>query len=189
MSLLIGTFTIGLYSFAACPGSLYQLPDLCVSGYYCGWIDHPWCAVAATLLVHGVIPRWPHWPVSWPGCSPVPAPGAAYPFQDQLPAFGILVMTALYSVNLHVMGKSNIPLLSVNTLVTQSERIGVKLMQGATAFNSLDGISVYATLRCLRPFALAVVVTGAVLYWFFRTDLGWRCEPRETMFRWSGRWA
>ena len=41
-------------------------------------------------------------------------------------------MTALYSINLHIMGKSNVPLLSVTTLATQSERIGVKLMHGAT---------------------------------------------------------
>ena len=31
---------------------------------------------------------------------------------------GILVMTGLYSVNLHVMGSSNIPLLDVKTLAT-----------------------------------------------------------------------
>src|SRR6478609_8370896 len=37
---------------------------------------------------------------------------------------GILVMTALYSVNLHIMGKSNVPLLSANTLVTHAERLG-----------------------------------------------------------------
>ena len=43
-------------------------------------------------------------------------------------------MTALYSINLHVMGRSNIPLLSVNTLVTESEGIGVKRLQGATTF-------------------------------------------------------
>src|SRR6202035_6182345 len=48
---------------------------------------------------------------------------------------GILVMTALYSINLHIMGKSNVPLLTVTTLATQSERIGTKLMGGATSFN------------------------------------------------------
>ena len=33
---------------------------------------------------------------------------------------GILVMTALYSINLHVMGKSNLPLLSERTLVSHA---------------------------------------------------------------------
>jgi putative ABC transport system permease protein len=34
---------------------------------------------------------------------------------------GILVMTGLYSVNLHVMGKSNVPLLEATTLSTYAE--------------------------------------------------------------------
>ncbi len=34
---------------------------------------------------------------------------------------GILVMTALYSINLHVMGKSNLPLLSERTLASMAE--------------------------------------------------------------------
>ena len=37
---------------------------------------------------------------------------------------GILVMTALYSINLHVMGKSNVPLLSRRTLATHGRRRG-----------------------------------------------------------------
>ena len=81
-------------------------------------------------------------------------------------------MTALYSVNLHVMGKSNIPLLSVNTLVTQSERIGVKLMQGATTFDIAGWEVSVRDASVLAAIALAVAATGVVLYWFFRTDLG-----------------
>ena len=37
---------------------------------------------------------------------------------------GILVMTGLYSVNLHVMGKSNVPLLSGTSFTTWAERLG-----------------------------------------------------------------
>ena len=37
---------------------------------------------------------------------------------------GILVMTALYSVNLHVMGKSNVPLMQEATLATQRRASG-----------------------------------------------------------------
>ena len=36
---------------------------------------------------------------------------------------GILVMTALYSVNLHVMGRSNISLLDKSTLATRLPRL------------------------------------------------------------------
>ena len=39
---------------------------------------------------------------------------------------GILVMTALYSVNLHIMGRSNVPLLSATTLSTYAQRLGGK---------------------------------------------------------------
>ena len=35
---------------------------------------------------------------------------------------GILVMTGLYSVNLHIMGKSNVPLLSGDSLITRGRR-------------------------------------------------------------------
>src|SRR5204862_1624474 len=41
---------------------------------------------------------------------------------------GILVMTALYSINLHVMGKSNVPLLTERTLASMAESVGVRLL-------------------------------------------------------------
>src|SRR5206468_7735376 len=41
---------------------------------------------------------------------------------------GILVMTALYSVNLHVMGKSNLPLLSERTLASMAESAGLSVL-------------------------------------------------------------
>src|SRR5438132_8072603 len=41
---------------------------------------------------------------------------------------GILVMTALYSLNLHVMGKSNVPLLSERTLATIAESRATALL-------------------------------------------------------------
>ena len=75
-------------------------------------------------------------------------------------------MTALYSINLHVMGKSNVPLLSVNTLATQSERIGVKLTRGATTFNLAGWEVSVRDASVLGAIALAVVLTGALLYLF-----------------------
>jgi putative ABC transport system permease protein len=81
-------------------------------------------------------------------------------------------MTALYSINLHIMGRSNVPLLSVTTLVTQSEQIGVKLMRGATSF-SLAGWEVSVRdAAVLGAVAIAVMLTGALLYLFLRTNLG-----------------
>jgi putative ABC transport system permease protein len=85
---------------------------------------------------------------------------------------GILVMTALYSVNLHVMGSSNISLLGVNTLATHSERIGVKLTRGATSFDLAGWDVSVRDAMVLAAIVFAVWLTGTLLYWFLRTNLG-----------------
>ncbi|ARW51391.1 ABC transporter permease [Levilactobacillus brevis] len=67
---------------------------------------------------------------------------------------GILTMTGLYSVNMHIMGKSNVPLLNQKVL-----------MNVLPASWSLD----------LQTIAIGAVVTGLVivlLIWFFKTRLG-----------------
>ncbi|TAN50128.1 MAG: ABC transporter permease [Methylococcaceae bacterium] len=84
---------------------------------------------------------------------------------------GILVMTALYSVNLHVMGRSNIPFLGAVTLSSYCERIGHHLF-GAAAID-LAGWEVSATdLTVLLLMGLLVGLTALALWAFFRTDLG-----------------
>ncbi|HJE87334.1 MAG TPA: ABC transporter permease [Levilactobacillus hammesii] len=67
---------------------------------------------------------------------------------------GILTMTGLYSVNMHVMGKSNVPLLN--------QRV---LMSYLPAGWSVD----------LQTIVVGVVITGvvmALLVWLFKTRLG-----------------
>ena len=73
---------------------------------------------------------------------------------------GILVMTALYSVNLHVMGRSNISLLDKATVATR-----LHAMVPHTATWSSD-----ASFGLV--FLLLVVVLGVVFAWFLRTDFG-----------------
>jgi putative ABC transport system permease protein len=86
---------------------------------------------------------------------------------------GILVMTALYSINLHIMGKSNVPLLAVNTLATQSERVGLRLLGGDTTSFNVAGWEVSVRdASVLGAIGLAVLVTGTLLYLFLRTNLG-----------------
>ena len=85
---------------------------------------------------------------------------------------GILVMTALYSANLHVMGRSNVPLLSVRTLVTGAESLSVAVA-GHAGDIDLGGWNV--SMRDLSVLLFAVLIAafvGAMLYFFFRTDLG-----------------
>lgn len=70
---------------------------------------------------------------------------------------GILVMTALYSVNLRIMGRSNVPLINERTILTPLMEAGL--------FES----------RQVVPISLFLLLTIAVvlgLWWLFRTDFG-----------------
>jgi putative ABC transport system permease protein len=83
---------------------------------------------------------------------------------------GILVMTALYSINLHVMGKANVPLLSERTLATIAEGAGRRVI-GETVM--LLGWDVSARDVSMLVLALAAAgAVGALLYMFLRTNLG-----------------
>lgn len=73
---------------------------------------------------------------------------------------GILVMTSLYSVNLHVMGKSNVSLLDIATLVEDVHRV----IPASVAWS--DDLSLGVLF-----FAIALVL-GGILTWYLRTDFG-----------------
>lgn len=68
---------------------------------------------------------------------------------------GILVMTGLYSVNLMVMGKANLPLLKMPTVVSFFADMGLTNAQAVMTL----GI-------------LAAVVVVLILWWFFSTEIG-----------------
>jgi len=70
---------------------------------------------------------------------------------------GILVMTGLYSINLHVMGRSNIPLLNQTTLFTYLDRVNPGLHT-----------EVWITLALLAIMGLF----WCLMSLFFRTDMG-----------------
>ena len=76
-------------------------------------------------------------------------------------------MTALYSVNLHVMGKSNVPLLSESTMGTYAERAGA-LVLGSTSDINLGGwlVSMRDISMLLMAFAIVALI-GLGLYLFF----------------------
>lgn len=81
-------------------------------------------------------------------------------------------MTGLYSINLHIMGRSNVPLLSVTTLATQSERTGMAITRGLSAFKLAGWEVSVRDASILGAVVVAVALTGLLLYWFFRTNLG-----------------
>ena len=134
MNLLIGTFTIGCILSLLALGvfisfRIFAFPDITADGSVTLG-----AAVAATLMAHGTSPLLGSLAAFAAGCSPVPGTGMLYTrFKINSLLSGILVMTALYSINLHIMGKSNVPLLSVTTLATQSEQFGVGSCAGLPA--------------------------------------------------------
>lgn len=69
---------------------------------------------------------------------------------------GILTMIGLYSVNLMIMGKANVPLLRAETVFTLTE--------------NLFGVS--SVVATLIVGLVATVIVGAIMYWFFGTVLG-----------------
>lgn len=84
---------------------------------------------------------------------------------------GILVMTALYSINLRVMGTSNISLITADTLGVYAEQLGAILL-GDTTFNFL-GWEVYTRdFSNLVATGLFVGIVVALVYFFFRTSMG-----------------
>ncbi len=81
---------------------------------------------------------------------------------------GILVMTALYSVNLRVMGRSNVPFLGATTLSTWCGGLAHYLF--AAPEIDLFGWTVNAQdLMLLAVMAVIVATAAALLYCFFRT--------------------
>ena len=90
----------------------------------------------------------------------------------EIPAIlaGILTQIGLWSVNLRIMGKSNTPLLRVDTLFSQvTDALGTSQNIAAIAIGLV----------------VAVVVIGG-LYWFFGTEIGSACRAtgnNEAMVR------
>ena len=173
MSLLIGTFTIGFILSLLALGvfisfRIFAFPDITADGSVTLG-----ASVAATLMAHGMSPLLASLAAFVSGMLAGACTGTLYTrFKINSLLSGILVMTALYSINLHIMGKSNVPLLSVTTLATQAEQIGMKLMRGATSFDLAGWEVSVRDASVLAAVGLVVVLTGTLLYLFLRTNLG-----------------
>src|SRR5262245_41907240 len=138
MTLLIGALTIGLILSLLALGvvisfRIFHFPDITADGSITLG-----AAVTAVLLAARVNPLL----ATAAGCASGMVAGTTTgvlhtKFNIHGLLSGILVMTALYSIDLHVMGKSNLPLSSETTLVTYAERGGMKLLGGAAEFNLL----------------------------------------------------
>ena len=165
MSLLIGAMTIGAILSLLALGvfvsfRVFDFPDITADGSITLG-----AAVAATLLAAHVHPALATGIASVAGAVAGATTGVIHTLS------GILVMTALYSVNLHVMGRSNVPLLAERTLATMAESAGTSLF-GADRLHVIGWEIGTRDVSVLILALLAAVVAGAILFVFFRTHLG-----------------
>jgi len=172
MLLLIGAFTIGLILSLLAFGvfisfRIFAFPDITADGSITlGG------AVAGVLLVANVHPALATAVAFGAGALAGATTGILHTrFKINGLLSGILVMTALYSINLHIMGKSNLPLLSERTFASMADAAAQRWI-GAVSMQVL-GWEVSARDAGVFVFSLlAALVVGAMLYLFFRTNLG-----------------
>ena len=173
MTLLIGATTIGLILALLGLGvflsfRIFNFPDITADGSITlGG------AVSAVLIIGGHSP----WIATLAGFLAGMSAGVltgllATKFHINGLLSGILVMTSLYSVNLHIMGKSNVALINERTFAAEVESLA------RARFGLYNDLHVLGWPIAVRDAAVLVVVFGLVLavglalYVFFRTNLG-----------------
>jgi putative tryptophan/tyrosine transport system permease protein len=173
MTLLIGAFTIGLILSLLALGvylsfRIFNFPDITAEGSITLG-----AALTATLLAKGNNPLLATAAGFLGGVLAGAVTGVLHTkFKIQGLLSGILVMTALYSVNLHVMGKSNVPLLSETTLVTWVENISAHWFGAETHIDILGWEVSRPDAAVLVAGFVFISLIGLALYTFFRTNLG-----------------
>lgn len=173
MSLLIGSLTMGLILALLSLGTLIsfrmiRFTDITVDGSITLGASitavlisqgfNPWLATLAAVLAGG--------------CAGMVTGILHTRFRIQELLAGILVMTALYSINLRVMGRSNIPLLNVSTLSSSLEGVLSRMAgQGdkMDCFGWQVPVSDLATFICS---GLICMLTGFLLHHFLHTHFG-----------------
>lgn len=172
MTLLLGAATVGLILALLALGvylsfRIFNFPDITADGSITLG-----AAVTAALLVM----QWPPLLATFAGFLAGMVAGTATgvlhaKFGINGLLSGILVMTALYSINLHVMGKSNLPLLDQETLVTQTQELLAPIFGSGDLF--VFGWRVgQRDASVLVLVSVAIVGTGMLFYLFFRTEFG-----------------
>ena len=172
MSLLLGALTLGFIFSLVALGvfisfRIFAFPDITADGS-----STLGAALAAMLLVHNVNPVLATSAAFAGGLLAGTLTGAlATKFKINGLLAGILVMTGLYSVNLHIMGRSNISVLGSSTLSTYAERVGMAMTRDNT-LNVMGWEITALEASLLAASFLFIVLAGGVMYGFFQTNLG-----------------
>ncbi len=173
MSILITSVIIGLILSLLALGifisfKVFDFPDITVEGSFTLG-----AAFSAALIVKGVDPLSAGFVAFGGGMAAGALTGFIHTqFRINPLLSGILVMTALYSVNLHIMGRSNLPMPGSDTIFS---RLGSfwETVVGPNHKMAVLGWSVDSKdLLILLVSLLAVSLTGILLRWFFRTHIG-----------------
>ncbi|MFW5701841.1 MAG: ABC transporter permease [Bacteroidota bacterium] len=172
MQMLLGSVTIGLIlSFLAIgvfiSFRIFDFPDITAEGSFAFG-----GAVGATLIVLGLDPFVATFIAFCGGMLAGTITGVLHTkFKINELLASILVMTAAYSINLHVMGRSNLPLMNEITLFTYFEKFTGWIYAEETV--NLLGWQVFTRDLIVMIITFAIVALVALaLFWFFRTNLG-----------------
>lgn len=165
---------------------ILDFPDLTVDGSFVTG-----AAVAAVMIVNGFSPLLATVAALFAGILAGLATGLLHTKGKINPLLsGILMMIALYSINLRIMGKSNVPLLNEETLITQINEFWSKLgIDNAleTLFINIGlGDFVPKTWGTLVVMLLLTLIVKFAIDWFLKTDLGLAIRAtgdNETMIR------
>ena len=173
MSLLIGALTLGFILSLLALGvfisfRIFDFPDITADGSITLG-----AAIAALLLVKGINPVFASAAAFAGGfVAGTVTATLATKFKINRLLAGILVMTALYSINLHIMGKSNVALFGQRTLSSYAERFGTWVLRNQQDLNLLGWPMRVADVSILITAIVIVVFVGLLLYMFFQTNLG-----------------
>jgi putative tryptophan/tyrosine transport system permease protein len=172
MSLLLGALTLGFIFSLVALGvfisfRIFAFPDITADGS-----SALGAALAAVLLGHNVNPLLATSAGFAGGFLAGTLTGTlATKFKINGLLAGILVMTSLYSINLHIMGRSNISVLGSSTLSTYAERMGTALTHGKT-LNAMGWEITALEASLLISSVLFIMLAGCVMYVFFQTNIG-----------------
>ncbi len=172
MNLLIGALSVGLLLSLLTLGvfltyRVLDRLDLTTDGSF-----GLGAAVAATLLAKGVHPVTATFVATGAGWLAGAATGVVHTaFGVDTLLGGILVSTALYSVQLYIMGGGDISLAAVNTLPDLAQHAWTAL--GGPRSVTLFGTSVSAAnIAPLGMFVIFILGSMVLMERFLRTDLG-----------------
>ncbi|OGV65948.1 MAG: ABC transporter permease [Lentisphaerae bacterium RIFOXYB12_FULL_65_16] len=172
MNLLLGAWTIGLIMALLAVGvfisfRVFGMADITVDGSITLG-----AAVAAVLLVRGINPVLATLCGFLAGMVAGTVTGVMCTRLRINPLLaGILTMTALYSVNLRIMGKSNVSLASARSLGSWCETWGERWFHGSQV--PVAGyVAASRDVAMLAAMLIAVSFVSLLLYAFFKTQLG-----------------